>query len=371
MSIVRQYARSKVIMPALLVALLALAAQGYSMEISFLVGDVNLTRGGKSSALMMNSALKPGDIISTGKSALCTLKYNDGSNVEIRAQSKIMLGNESVPGSNYVSLISGVVHGKFAKMQKGGGNKVYTPTAVCAIRGTEFTIAASDSGDSRVQLEEGKLQIRNPYGKVNINENENSDMGIAARPKSDRKAKKIDTWMEQKDKEFEANPEATGDRYGSYMDTLENSSITSSKKINEYDKSLARNSMRGKDSMEKANSDINGLDENMQDEMYLSNAARSSLDGIISGIGQEKTGLYQKFNQVKEECNKVADQQRRNYEALQAVKEAYRKAYDEIVKKHRDSVDRIKSYNKESVIRSRRITERSGCVCRAFWLMKT
>jgi hypothetical protein len=346
----RQCARVKTLLPALLVAVLALMTQGYSMEISFLVGDVNLMHGGKSSALTMKSALKPGDIVSTGKSSLCTLKYNDGSNVEIRAESKIMLGNESVPGSSYVSLISGVVHGKFAKMQKGGTNKVYTPTAVCAIRGTEFTIAASGSGDSRVQLEEGKLQIRNPYGKVNINENENTDMGIAARPKTDRKSRKIDTWMEQKDREFEANPEATGDRYGSYMDTLENSSNTSSKKINEYDKSLARNSMRGKNSMEKANADIDGLDENMQDEMYLNNAARSSLDGIISGIGQDKTGLYQKFTQVKEECNKVAEQQRRNYEALQAVREAYRKAYDEIVKKHRDSVEQIKSYNKESVI---------------------
>jgi len=260
------------------------------------------------------------------------------------------VGNESVPGSSYVSLISGVVHGKFAKMQKGGGNKVYTPTAVCAIRGTEFTIAASDSGDSRVQLEEGKLQIRNPYGKVDINENENSDMGIAARPRSDKKTRAIDGWMDQKDNEFERNPGATGDRYDRYFDKLDDNSGSASKKISEYDKNLARNSMRGKENLEKANSDIEGLDENMQDEMYLSNNARLSLDGIISGIGQEKAGLYQKFTQVREECNKVAEQQRRNYEALQAVREAYRKAYDEIVKKHRESVEQIRGYDKESVM---------------------
>ncbi len=335
----------------ILMIMVAAFTRGYSMEVSFLVGDVNLTRSGKSVPLTMKSSLTPGDIIATGRNSLCTLKYKDGSNVEIRANSKIAVGNESVPGSNYVSLISGVVHGKFAKMQKGGsGNKVYTPTAVCAIRGTEFTIAAGDSGDSRVQLEEGKLQIRNPYGKVDINENENSDMGIAARPKSDRKARAIENWMEQKDGEFEKDPEATGDRYDRYFDKMGDDSNQASKKISEYDRNLARNSMRGKDSMEKANSDINGLDENMQDGMYLNRNASLSLDGIISGIGQEKAGLYQKFNQVKQECNKVAEQQQRNYEALQAVKEAYRKAYDEIVKKHRESVDRIKGYNKESVM---------------------
>lgn len=350
MKSVKKSARMNIKIALVLIAAMAVFAQGYAMEVSFLVGDVKLTRGSKISPLEMSSALKPGDMVSTGKNSLCTLKYSDGSNVEIRASSKIVVGNESVPGSSYVSLISGVVHGKFAKMQKGGGNKVYTPTAVCAIRGTEFTIAASDSGDSRVQLEEGKLQIRNPYGQVNINENENTDMGIAARPKSDRKTRNIDNWMDQKDSEFEKDPEATGDRYGKYMDTLDNSSNSASKKISEYDRNLARNSMRGKDNLEKANSDINGLDENMQDEMYLNNNARLSLDGIISGIGQEKAGLYQKFNQVKQECNKVAEQQRRNYEALQAVKEAYRKAYDEIVKKHRENVERIKGYNKESVI---------------------
>jgi len=316
------------------ISILAVVSSGYSMEISFLIGDVNYTRSGKTSALAMNTALKPGDVVATGKKSLCTLKYRDGSNVEIRADSKIMVGNESVPGSDYISLISGMVHGKFVKMQKGGsGNKVYTPTAVCAIRGTEFTIAASDSGDSRIQLEEGKLQIRNPYGKVNINESENTDIGIASRPRADRKAQKLESWMDDKDREFEQNPESAGDRYGAYMDRLSDNSDTASKKVSEYDKNLMRNSMRGKGNMEKANADIDNLDESLQDDMYLNNAARGALDGIISGFGEEKAELRGRFTQVKEECNKVAEQQRRNYEALRAVKEAYRKAYDEIVKK--------------------------------------
>ncbi len=324
------------------ILIMAAVSVGYSMEISFLIGDVSYTSGGKTSPLTMSTALKPGDVVATGKKSLCTLKYRDGSNVEIRAESKIMVGNVNVPGSDYISLISGMVHGKFVKMQKGGGNKVYTPTAVCAIRGTEFTIASSGSGDSRIQLEEGKLQIRNPYGRVNINENENSDVNIAARPGTDRKSRKLESWMEDKGREFENDPGSAGDRYGSYMDRLGDNSKASSKKVSEYDKNLMRNSMRGKGAMEKANSEIDTLDEKIQDDMYLGNAARGALDGIIGGFDEAKADLRGKFIRVKEECDRVADQQRRNYEALRAVKEAYRKAYEEIVKKHRDSVENIK-----------------------------
>ena len=324
------------------VLVFAMTGTSIAVEVNFLVGDVNLSRGGKTTALKMDTPIKSGDVVATGKRSICTLKYNDGSNVEIRAESKIMVGNPDTPNSDFVSLISGVVHGKFKKMQKGQGNKVFTPTAVCAIRGTEFTIASSESGESRIQLEEGKLQVRNPYGKVNIDENENTDIGIAARPKKDSKVQKVESWMDEKDRVLEENPEAAGDNYGRYMGTLNGNSTQANKKIGDFEKNLLRNSMRGKGSLEKANSELDGLEENIEDEMYLNNAASMSLDGIISGIGQEKAGLVQKFLQVKEEANKVADQQRRNHEALSAVKEAYRKAYDDIVKKHKDSLESIK-----------------------------
>ncbi len=342
MRIVKQSSTVHGVLLIMIMLVFVLSGTSGAVEVNFLVGDVNLSRDGKTTVLKMDSALRSGDVVATGKKSLCTLKYNDGSNVEIRAESKIMVGNPNTPNSDFVSLISGVVHGKFKKMQKGQGNKVYTPTAVCAIRGTEFIIASSESGESRIELEEGKLQVRNPFGKVNINENENTDIGIAAMPRKDRKTRAVDSWLDEKDRALEENPEAAGDNYGKYMGTLNNNSSSANKKISDLDKNLLRNSMKGKGTLEKANSELDGLEENLEDEMYLNNAARMSLDGIISGIGQEKAGLVQKFLQVKEEANKVADQQRRNHEALQAVKEAYRKAYEDIVKKHRDSLESIK-----------------------------
>jgi hypothetical protein len=322
---------------------LSLLTTGNSLEVSYLVGDVKFQRSAKIMPLTMETKLVAGDIVSTGKKSFCTLKYNDGSVVEIRSESKIAVGNENVKGSDYVSLISGTVHGKFVKMQKGGsGSKVYTPTAVCAIRGTEFTIASGGAGDSRVKLEEGMLQVRNPFGKVDIAEGENSEIGIAEKPVADRSEEDIASWNNRKKESFECAPEEAANRYGAYMEKLDGNSKSSSKKISELDKNLTRNTMKGKQALEKSNDELAKVDEDLQDEMFLSNNARLSIDGVIESVGQSKESIRSKFLQVKEECNKVAEQQRRNYEALQAVKEAYRKAYESIVKTHRDTIKSIK-----------------------------
>ncbi len=319
------------------------SSAGHSLEVSYIVGDVKHHRSAKIVSLTMDTKLAAGDVISTGKKSLCTLKYTDGSIVEIRSESKIAVGNENVKGSNYVSLISGAVHGKFVKMQKGGsGNKVYTPTAVCAIRGTEFSIASAGAGDSKIQLEEGKLEIRNPFGKVNIAEGENSEIGIAEKPSADRGEEDLDSWSARKNSSFERTPDEAADKYDSYINVLDRNSRSSSKKISELDKNLTRNSMKGKNALEKSNKELNMIDENLQDDMFLNQNARLSLEGIIEGIGEEKSSLKNKFLQVKEECNKVEEQQRRNYEALRAVKEAYRKAYESIVKTHQDTIKNIK-----------------------------
>jgi len=44
------------------------------------------------------------------------------------------------------------------------------------------------------------------------------------------------------------------------------------------------------------------------------------------------------------------NQQERNFETITAVKAAYKKAYDDIMKKHKEGIDKIKGgFNKESV----------------------
>ncbi|MCX7677850.1 MAG: FecR domain-containing protein [Spirochaetes bacterium] len=323
--------------------IIGISTVGYPLEVTYLIGDVKLQRASKIIPLTLETKLEAGDIISTGKKSLCTLKYNDGSVVEVRAESKIAIGNETVKGTNYVSLISGIVHGKFVKMQKSGvGNKIYTPTATCAIRGTEFSIAAAGAGDSKIQLEEGMVEIRNPFGKVTIGEGENAEIGVAEKPIAVESEEDLAAWNSRQTASFQKAPEETANKYGIYVAKLDKNSKISSKQINNLEKNLTRNTIKGKGALEKSNEEIEKLDESVQDEMYLNRNARFALDNIIQGLGQDKEVLYNKFLVVKEECNRVAEQQRRNYEALQAVKEAYRKAYEAILKTHRDVMKNIK-----------------------------
>ena len=92
------------------------------------------------------------------------------------------------------------------------------------------------------------------------------------------------------------------------------------------------------------------MQQDLEDDALLNESAAASIEGILERYGREKADIYDTFNRIKEESNKVAAQQRRNYEALQAVREAYRKAYEEIMGKHRESMEKIKGgFDRESV----------------------
>jgi hypothetical protein len=60
--------------------------------------------------------------------------------------------------------------------------------------------------------------------------------------------------------------------------------------------------------------------------------------------------MYDIYLKIKAESNKVQEQQKKNYEAIMAVKAAYKKAYDEIMGKNKSYIDKIKGgYDKEKV----------------------
>ena len=104
------------------------------------MGKVKLIRSGKKVGISNGDILKSGDIIKTGKNSFCELVYKDRSKITIRSKSKAKIGTQRIKGSSYIALISGSLKGKFAKIRKGRGRKIYSATTVAAIRGTEFSM---------------------------------------------------------------------------------------------------------------------------------------------------------------------------------------------------------------------------------------
>ncbi|MFH0977305.1 MAG: FecR family protein [Spirochaetota bacterium] len=330
-------------------AIVLLSANVFAAQISFMAGDVKVVRNGKTQSAQFQMKLESGDIVKTGKGAFADVSYDDGTVVKVTESSAVTIGNKNVLGSDSVSVTSGMIAAKFAKLEKDSARKVYTPTTVCAVRGTEFNVAVSDSADSKVQMKEGTLDVHNPYGKVEIAGNQNAEINVAKAP-AQAQGGELEKWKNENESALDNNPDAKADDFSLYVKDFQKRSENASKSISDLEKKKGKAVKGTKENLEKANKDIELLEGNVEDDMYLNSAANTSIDGILNRYQKGKKGMYGKYLKVKKESNKVLDQQKRNLKAIASVKEAYRKAYDEIIGKHKESIDKIKgSFDKEQV----------------------
>jgi hypothetical protein len=330
---------SRVFFLAVLTIFLFVPVYGYSIHVSFFLGNVKLIRSGRTIKVNMGDIVKSGDLIKTGKGATITLNYKDGSKITIQQNSTARVGSKGIKGSDNVSLVSGNLSGKFTKLAKGGKSKrVYGPTIVCAIRGTEFKMGVSKGGDSRVDLAEGKLKIKNPYGSTPLNQNQNVEAGVGSQP-AKRSSGSLTAWKNSKDNELNKNPGGRGKQYGRYIQTFNKQNKNDSKNMGKYNNMVK--SAKKADDVKKAGSEINEAEQNIEDNLMLNETASSSIEGVMNDYKSRNRKIYEQFFKLKKESNKVAEQQRKNYEAIQAVKEEYRKAYEKIIGKFQDDRDKI------------------------------
>ncbi|HCC48601.1 MAG TPA: hypothetical protein DEQ38_10885 [Elusimicrobia bacterium] len=105
-----------------------------------------------------------GDAVRTGKGAWCEILFRDGSFIKMDAQSETAAeelkagAQERVFSFSFLRgralwLAGKVAPGKKSKFQ------VRTPSAVCAVRGTDFSVDVSTSGETTVGLFEGRLAV--------------------------------------------------------------------------------------------------------------------------------------------------------------------------------------------------------------------
>ena len=334
------------------------AVSGYGASISFMLGDVKVSRGGKTITAELNKKLFAGDMIKTGKVGIATVAYDDGSEIKIQENSWVKIGDKAAEDSEFVSVVSGVIKAKFSKVSKQEERKVYTPTTVCSVRGTEFLVGVSEGADSQVALTEGKLDVGNPYGTTQIKENQKVEVNVAKAPEAQNGQKGFElsmddlmNWKNNSNAEFEKNPEAKTDSFNDYISTLNKRSQDSTKQIDSLGKKNEDPSKLGKKDIENANQEVKKVEANVADDMFLNSATGSSIDGILNRYQKDKKDMYDKYLKIKAESNKVQEQQKRNYEAIMAVKAAYKKAYDEIMGKNKSYMDQIKGgFDKEKVM---------------------
>jgi hypothetical protein len=311
---------------------------GYSMKVTFFLGTSTLTRNGKTINLKIGDNVSSGDIIKTAKNGVVELQYDDTSKITIKGDTVVQIGNKHVKDSGDVAVISGQVSGKFVKLKK-GEHKIGTPTTICAVRGTEFTMGVSKGGDSRIELTEGKLDVRNSYGRVELNGGSSADIELADKPESGDIEGDFEEWQNSKNEMLDNDIEDQADKYESHISNFGERSESDAKDLeglNELTKKAAT-----KDDLALAGERITRAESDNGDNLLMNDASKSSIEILKEDYGSKNKAIKERFQSIAEKCNVVQQQQLKNQQAIQKVKEEYKKAYDNIMKKFKDDKTNI------------------------------
>ncbi len=148
---------------ALLSVWLAAPAFAGNATVEALSGSVKIRPPGAQNydSVARGQKLQHGARVKTGKDGRATLKFEDGSKVEVRPESEILVrAPETAQKPNGVLLFFGRVWSKVTK-SAGGSNsfEVQSANAVAGVRGTDFEVGVADDGSTRVVVSNGKVTV--------------------------------------------------------------------------------------------------------------------------------------------------------------------------------------------------------------------
>lgn len=124
-------------------------------------GEVTVRLPGATAATkpQLAQSLPPETVIEVGKGS-ALLHLEDGSQVLIKKNSRVVLKSAHEGAARYFELLLGKI---LAKVQKRMGNtpsfRLGTPTAVITVRGTRFEVSVNDKGKTYVEVYEGLVEV--------------------------------------------------------------------------------------------------------------------------------------------------------------------------------------------------------------------
>ncbi|HNW45178.1 MAG TPA: FecR family protein [Elusimicrobiales bacterium] len=147
------------------------ASAGQAGCVYDLSGPAQILRAGQEAWLAAGkgSPLGAGDKLRTGERGWCEVLLKDGTFVKLEAGSETLVEDLGVaPDSRSFSfqLLRGKTLWLAAKLKAAVRSKflVRTPSAVCAVRGTDFSLIVSSAGATSLGLFEGKVAVSAPGG---------------------------------------------------------------------------------------------------------------------------------------------------------------------------------------------------------------
>jgi uncharacterized membrane protein YgcG len=109
--------------------------------------------------------LPPDTTVSTDEGRLL-LKLSDGSDVLVRAHTKLLLKQPEASGWKYFQLLMGRVRTEIQKRMNGSpAFQIGTPSAVISVRGTKFDVEVDRRGFTEVDVDEGVVELEAVTGR--------------------------------------------------------------------------------------------------------------------------------------------------------------------------------------------------------------
>ena len=123
-------------------------------------GDIHLNIPGQlSTNPLRGEQLPPGTIVDTGSGKLL-LRLTDGSEVIVRSHTKLQVQQPSLAYPSYFQLLMGRIRALITK--RTGGTAPFelgTPSAVIAVRGTQFDVEVNSRNVTEVDVVDGLVEV--------------------------------------------------------------------------------------------------------------------------------------------------------------------------------------------------------------------
>jgi Tfp pilus assembly protein PilF len=129
-----------------------------------------------------NQILRNGDQLRSGKNSRATLRLSDLSVFRVYELTTMTIHPAPKPGENQVIEVkSGAAY--FFNRDKPNQTKFQTPSSSGAIRGTEFNLAVSENGATKLALLDGEVELGNSQGSTVLKSGEQAVVEPGSAPK--------------------------------------------------------------------------------------------------------------------------------------------------------------------------------------------
>lgn len=134
---------------------------GFRARVVSLTGTLSVTRLRQpAQALKVNDTVAPGDELVTGENCEAVIRAADGSTVHIYPDSRVVYSEQSPDISEFLHLFFGSIKVHIERLSgRPNPQKLTTPTAIIAVRGTIFSVFVDDTDATLVAVDEGLVAV--------------------------------------------------------------------------------------------------------------------------------------------------------------------------------------------------------------------